>query len=77
LLRFLGVHCTAHAVHALADPEVAGLFGQQPQYQELQIGRGQFSADAEGSATPISSFHEPLTEVTKAAAAMVAPEKVM
>src|SRR6266851_9341896 len=46
---------------------MARLFRQQPQYKELQIDGGQFSAHAEGSAAH-PAFHEPPAEMAKAAA---------
>src|ERR1700676_2508567 len=55
---------------------MARLFRQQPQYKELQIDGGQFSAHAEGSAAHVA-FYEPPAKVAKAATPMMAPKEMV
>src|SRR4030081_3896829 len=52
---------------------MAGLFSQQPQYQELKIDRGQFSAHTEGPAAHVAA-HESSAKMTEPATAMMAPK---
>src|SRR5271168_4972681 len=56
---------------------MAGLFSQQPQYEELQIGRSQFSPHAERPPAPVAAARESLAKVAEPAATLMPSQKIM
>ena len=56
---------------------VAWFFGEQSQYQQLQVDGGQFSAHAEAAAAHAAAFHEAPAEVAEAVTAVMPAKEVM